>query len=325
VAVPTWVCRTDGPEGEFLRGAGIDRIWVTSSGYMTCVSASGKLLGRMASPKVLEAFRKLPEAERKPGAVRVPDLKPSERVIPSPPAGGLVLKVHARFLSRDDRGGLRHARGTDFPLMEGDPKVIRRWQKFLQPNTEYMWLTEKEWRSLVPARPMEGAKVAVDPAIAERMARFHLYPKRSMTSEGFGLRRKAVKKAELTLVVQDVTPARIRMALKGFVHTGTNFDKAKATTPNGPLAYGFETPLAGILEYDRKKGAFKRFDIVAPGEVWGRWGDANNKSLPVERPGRSPFGFAFELARGDSPSDRLPPGGNGAMVSEKTGYFARPK
>jgi len=28
------------------------------------------------------------------------------------------------------------------------------------------------------------------------------------------------------------------------------------------------------------------------------------------------------LATGDSPSDRIPPGGNGSYVSERTGYFA---
>ncbi len=29
VAVPTWVCRTESPEGEFLRSAGIDKRWVS--------------------------------------------------------------------------------------------------------------------------------------------------------------------------------------------------------------------------------------------------------------------------------------------------------
>jgi hypothetical protein len=41
----------------------------------------------------------------------------------------------------------------------------------------------------------------------------------------------------------------------------------------------------------------------------------------VERPGRAPFGFAFELATGETPTDRIPPGGNGRYVSEATGYF----
>jgi hypothetical protein len=43
----------------------------------------------------------------------------------------------------------------------------------------------------------------------------------------------------------------------------------------------------------------------------------------VERAGRTPFGFAFELASGNSPSNRIPPGGNGNYVTESTDYFSR--
>ena len=78
-AVPTWVCRAPSPEGEFLRGAGIDKQWVTSSGYMTCVSPSGKLLGYAPSERLLQAFRNLPASERSPGAVKVPELTAAEK------------------------------------------------------------------------------------------------------------------------------------------------------------------------------------------------------------------------------------------------------
>jgi hypothetical protein len=274
---------------------------------------------------VLEAFRKLPESERRPGAVKVAELRPFERVIPSPPPGGLVLRAHARFLSRTDKGELRYAKGEEFPLLAGSPQRLRAWRLFLEPNTEYVWLTEAEWKSLVPAGLVKGAKAAVSPAIAERLARFHLLPRRSMTSEGAGLPKAAVRSAWLTAVVEDVTARRARLRLDGHVHTGSAYDEAKATTPNGPLAFGYATPLHGVLEYDREKKRIVRFDVVAPGEVWGRWGGANNKSLPVERPGKTPFGFAFELANGGSPTERLPPGGNGAYVSGPYGYFGPPR
>jgi len=157
-------------------------------------------------------------------------------------------------------------------------------------------------------------------AISERMARFHLSPRRALTSEDGIVASKDIKEAKLTLVVDDVSPQRIRLLLVGFVH----HDNAKATSPNGPLGFGYETPIHGVLEYDRKKEAFVRFDIVAPGEVWGRWGDANGKSQTIERPGRSPIGFAFELATGDSPTDRLPPAGNGGRAL-RSGYFGASK
>jgi hypothetical protein len=319
--VPTWVCRADSPEGEFLRAAGIDKHWVTSSGYMHCVSASGKLLGGRPSAEVLAAFANLPASEREPGAIDVADLAPSQTLIPSPPEGGLVLRVHARFLAAGDGGKLRAAEITDFPLMRDRPEIAASWQLFLEPNTEYMWLSRNEWRSLVTADAAKGQRIAVDPAIAERMARFHLTPQRATTSEGGIIHRKAVKSARIELIVDDVTPARIDMTLAGHVHWGSDYDAAKATSPNGPLKQGFETAIDGRLVYDREKQAFSRFDVVAPGEVWGRWGDANGKSMYVERPGRGPFGFAFELA-GDSPTDRIPPGGNGRYVADDTGYFS---
>jgi hypothetical protein len=325
VAVPTWVCRSKTPEGEFLRAVGIDKQWVTSSGYFTCITAGGKFLGHFPSAEVLKTFNSLPKEVRAPGVPRLPDLKPEERTVASPPSGGLVLRVHARFLSKDDKGKLRYARGEDFPLMGKTEKQRNYWALFLHPNTEYMWITEAEWKAHVPAKPTKGEKIEVAPAIIDRLARFHLTPRRAMTSEGGILAKKDVKAAKLTLTVEEVTPKRIRMSLAGLVHTGTKFDTKQATTPNGPLGFGFEAPLQGVLEYDREKKAFVRFDIVALGSVWGRWGDANGKSLFAERPGRTPFGFALELADMRSPTDRIPPGGNSAYVNGRSGYFAPSK
>jgi hypothetical protein len=324
-AVPTWVCRAPSPEGEFLRGAGVDKQWVTSSGYMTCVSPSGKLLGYAPSEKVREAFRKLPESERGPGAVKVPELTAAERLIPSPPPDGLVFKVHARFLSRDGQGQLRYAEPEDFPLMGKTTEGRRGWLLFLQPNTEYLWLTAGEARALVPAKAVKGEEWEVPSNLVERLARFHLTPRRAMTSEGGILGKKEVQSAKLALVVVEVSPERLRLRLTGFVHTGTTFDKEKATTPNGPLGFGFMAPLHGVAEFDRTTKRFLRFDLIALGEVWGRWGDANGKSLFVERPGSTPFGFALELAKGDSPTERIPPGGNPAYISPRSGYFTDPK
>src|SRR3546814_12326243 len=70
-----------------------------------------------------------------------------------------------------------------------------------------------------------------------------------------------------------------------------------ARTPNGPLGHGYEAALHGFLEYDRKKGSLTRFDLVALGDVWGRWGDANGKSMAVERPGRNPVLVRSEARR----------------------------
>ncbi|MEX1098752.1 MAG: hypothetical protein WED34_22075 [Planctomycetales bacterium] len=79
-------------------------------------------------------------------------------------------------------------------------------------------------------------------------------------------------------------------------------------------------PLHGFIEYDHAKDAITRFDLLALGDIWGRWGDANSKSMAIERPGRNPILIGFELAKGDSPTNQIPPGGWGHYL--ELGYFA---
>lgn len=317
--MPTQVRGGKTPEAEFIRRCGCK--WVTSSGYTDVVSASGKRLGQFPSRKLLEEFNKLPEEDRRPDGGKVPDLKPEETAVPSPPKNGLVLRVHTRAMAKDDKGEYRAVGVGDYPLAKGDVKHFEWLKDYGQfgPNVDSMWLTEAEWRALVPARPVKGERHDVAAAVTERLARFHLVPHK-MVGGGAGWGRNAVRKARLGLVVEEVTDERIRLRAEGFAHLGTAYDAAKATSPNGPLGHGYEAPLHGVLEYDRRKGAFTRFDLIALGDVWGRWGDANGKSMTVERPGRNPVLVAFELARGDSPTNRIPPGGWGWYLGA-FGYF----
>jgi hypothetical protein len=321
VAVPTWVLRAKNPEGEFLRECGCQ--WVTSSGYMDCVAAGGKHLGHFPSAKVLDEFRKLPGDQRKPSGGVLADLKSGESVVPEPPKNGLVLKVHTRAMARDGNGGYRNVTVEDYPLKKGNVKLFEEHRHYFGPNTDYMWITEAEWRDLVSGNFVKGEKREVSKAVVERLAIFHLMPRR-LTSEGASWGKSQLRTARLTLIVEDVSESKVRWRAEGFAHLGSSYDASKATTPNGPLAFGYEAPLHGIVECDRTKDAITRFDLVALGDVWGRWGDANNNSQTVERPGRNPVPIAFELATGASPSERIPPGGNGSYV-EKTGYFAPSK
>ncbi|MSU79995.1 MAG: hypothetical protein EXS16_18135 [Gemmataceae bacterium] len=287
---------------------------------MDIVSAGGKHLGRFPSAKVLDAFRKLPETDRKPNAGVIADLKSGESIIPEPPKNGLVLKVHTRALARDERGNYRNVTIDDYPLKKGNTKVFDEHRHLFGPNTDYMWITEAEWRGLVAGPFAKGEKHEVSKAIAERLALFHLMPRR-LTSEGASWGKSQLKTAKLTLTVDDVSETKVRLRAVGFAHLGSTYDASNATSPNGPLAFGYEAPLHGIVEYDRKKDAITRFELVALGDVWGRWGDANGKSQTVERAGRNPVPIAFELATGASPTERLAPGGNGSYV-DNTGYFS---
>src|SRR5262249_30605038 len=141
------------------------------------MTAGGKVLGHFPSAEVLKTFNSLPKAVRAPGVPKLPELKPGDKTVIAPPPNGLVLRVHARFLSKDDKGKLRYARGEDFPLMGKTEKERKYWALFLHPNTEYMWITEAEWKALVPAKPTKGDTFDVPTAIVDRMARFHLTPR----------------------------------------------------------------------------------------------------------------------------------------------------
>jgi hypothetical protein len=319
--VPTQLRGAKTAEGEFIRATGCQ--WVTSAGYMDVVTAGGRHLGRFPSEKMLEEFRSLPEEDRRPNGGNVPDLKPGESGVPTPPRNGLVLRVHTRALARDGNGGYRPVTLADYPLVKGDPRRFEELQSIgnFGPNVDSMWLTEAEWRSMVPANPVRGQRYDAAPAVVERLARFHLVPNKMVGGTGHWGKAE-LRTARLSLTVEDVTDERMRLRADGFAHLGSTYEADKATSPDGPLRRGYEAPLHGLFEFDRKAGAFTRFDLVAPGDVWGRWGDANNKSLAVERPGRNPVLVAVELATGHSPTDRIPPGGWGHFLD--LGYLGTP-
>ena len=87
------------------------------------------------------------------------------------------------------------------------------------------------------------------------------------------------------------------------------------------LTRKFEARLYGSLDYDRKKGEFTRFDMLALGETYGGF-EAGLGHFGYTRPGRSPYGIAFELVGADdSPVERhIPPRGGGGTFTYK-GYF----
>jgi hypothetical protein len=78
------------------------------------VTPDGKVLGR--SPKeALKKWQAIPEAERARGAVKVGELGDIDalRTAPTPPAGGLIIKVYYRAFMRDGPGKLRYVVGKD--------------------------------------------------------------------------------------------------------------------------------------------------------------------------------------------------------------------
>ena len=274
------------------------------------LTAGGKLLswkntGQLPDVTVdmfrnaLQKWRSLPESERAPGAVKVPDLgKVDPDYHRQPPTNGAIIKVYARALDQQKRSPkLIESAFSDAQCKLGAGDEASR---------DHLWLTESEWRSLIPAEPKVGARFPVPQKIVERILRFHLVD--NTRGEPTFWRRDEIRDTELTLIVQSVTPSEIQLRLEGFARLATDPDSEKATR-------GYEPQLEGQIKYDRIHQRLTQFDVVAVGEHWG----TGRYTTRAARPGRTPLGIAFELSSTRSPSDCVAPQG----AREVQNYFGR--
>jgi hypothetical protein len=246
--------------------------------------------------RALAAWGTLPEAETKPGAVKVPArAKTDSNYAVLPPRGGLVVNVYSRSLDQGEKGGLCACK---------DKVVID--QGITIPALaayDHLWLTEAEWKSLIPADPRKGMTFPVPEAIAQRIFRFHLVDNTRGEPDAWGA--GDVRSGKLTLTVEEAGAAGVRMRLDGAVLLATHEDPAKAER-------GYDARLLGYLHYNAARRAFDRFDAVAVGLSWGK------HQYQVSRKGKAPLGIAFQLARGDAPADRVPP----QAARDLQAYFA---
>jgi hypothetical protein len=285
--------RRDDDEGEFFRkvadqgprkGAGGS----TRQGIYV-FTASGKLLAyknaqdadvmREVLQRGLAEWKKLPEEQRKPGAVKVEEsVKTDARYTRTPPSGGLILTVYTRILDQDDKGefckGSCRSPGGD------------------QSACDHLWLTKAEWPDLLPPTPKKGETYPMPAKVAQRIARFHLID--NTRGEPPMWRKEDVRRANVTLTVEEANEKTVRVRIEGTVLLATDANDAKAKR-------GYEANLLGTLVYDVEKKAIVRLDLVALGEHWG-----DGTFTPGARPGRTPLGVALELA-GDKPADLVPP------------------
>jgi hypothetical protein len=307
---------SDGENGRFLSSLGN-----TAGNYMQVATAEGRVLfgGELSGINsdvygalrgALKKWEALPPGARKPGAVKVPPPQyPPRKGLVQPPPGGLVLRVYMRNLKRDGRGEIARITKADVKDRKLYPDVNWEWADaiFTQPMPDVMWLTERDWKSLVPARPRKGMRFDVPAPVKMRLFRYNLI------NGTFGLPERwspeQFLRGELTLTVEEVSPV-LRLRLRGSALLATDGDLAKAQR-------GYDTRLSGVLEYDPGRRAFTRFDFVSVGDWWG----GDNEGNRFVRPGRVPLGIAFELARGDRASDLVPPKGQ-KFRNMSAGYFA---
>jgi len=249
----------------------------------------------------LKEWQRLPAQQRAPGAIKVEGAarvdKAYERL---PPKGGLVVTTHTRILDKASKAK------ADVPSAGGYCQAHCDFVGGERSARDHLWLTEEEWKSLVPAGVKKGDTVPVSERIAYRLFRFHLVD--NTRGEAVAWKYKEVCYAKLNLVVADVNDSGMTLSLDGVCLLAADGEPERAKT-------GFDLALRGTIHYNADKKVIDRFDMVALGEHWG-----SGPYTPGARPGRMPLGIAFELA-GDTPAGRIPPQGarwlQGYMEAEK--------
>lgn len=265
-----------------------------------CVTVSGRILG--SDPrKALNVWATLPESERRPAAVE-PRTSKGGYHPPEPPKNGLILRAYYRTLTRDANGELRHATIKDFKT--GRSEATKSLYFNAQPD--FVWLTEAEWKSLVPDKPKAGDRLPVAAGIRQRLYRFHLDP-RNFYSATTALSPDLMRGGELTLVVKEVSDDAVQLRLEGVARLGIEPGLALELAAKKKQGFAYEPRVLGFLTYDYKKKAFIRFDVAALGDLAGLLTDGD--FAPWYRPGLQPLGAAFELVGDDTPANHVPPRG----------------
>lgn len=266
--------------------------------HVVAVTAGGKLLAKgfrlklreKELAKVLEEFRELPDGERRPALPKASGEAP-KRKLPDPPKNGLVVRGYCTYVRKGDDG--RIVKSREFYYRENPD----RWAT--ETQSDILWLTEAEWRSLIPAEPAEGRRLEVAEPIRRRF-----YSTIGIEYMEGSVNALPARETSMVLTVEQVTEERIRMRLEGTGRMGNPLSEASKDQNH---SRGCVLRILGHVEVDRRKNSICRFDLVGLGRAWGnKMRYRKNSAIRIdEYPWR--YGIACELVTGDAPMDRIPP------------------
>jgi hypothetical protein len=268
-----------------------------SNGFLVA-AASGKALGIVSAGvynlrKLLEAYRRLPEADRKPIVENTAEKGKPNEMPPSPPPGGLTLIVYNTPLERNQEGKLIRARNVPAP---GPSWALQT------PITlnDLHWLTRAEWQSMVPAKPKKGLSGSVPEAVQQRLFRLSGYD----WSSGYQNDFPPLRSGALTWTVEEVAENAVHLRFEGFSKVGGSPEEVhKCSCKNPRLCnhWGCDLHYLGFMKIDRAKQTIVDLRMVALGETTTRY---NRKILANDLEVRAvPTGLVIELAP-DCPANR---------------------
>src|SRR5262245_55504117 len=211
---------------------------MTSSGRLLEGSVKGPGGMAQALREVLDAYAKLPEAQRRPRSVEG-EVRPQ----PSPPPGGLVLTIYDRPLGRDAKHQYRLPEGDDLNGLRSHAPHGQR---------SSLWLKEGEWKSLIPENPERGQTHQVPAKLAKRIWLYGLVPQTLWVVEETW-KPDSVREGRLRVTVEEVSPRTVRLRLHGSVvlsgpgvlHTWPQRKFIKN------IENRYDARLEGVLHFDR--------------------------------------------------------------------------
>jgi hypothetical protein len=261
--------------------------------HLVVATAAGQTLGkgdlrlrRKELDGVLKEFAALPEEQRRPTIADPATAQPPKRAVPKPPANGLILRGYCTYLRHDDTKQL--VRSSEFYYKKNPD----RWK--VETQSDLLWLTESEWKSLIPANPRPGDRQEVTAPIQRRF-----YGTIGIDYMEGSVSALPTRNSGMSLIVEKADDATLVLRLEGYARLGREFDPKPRAEPQGR---GCELRLLGTVRVDRKKQAITRFDAVGVGRAWGR---RSNEIRLDQYPWM--YGIACELVTGDAPQDLIPP------------------
>jgi len=271
-----------------VRAGGNHLVVVTAGGQI--VSKGEFKLRKRDLDSVLKEYARLPKEQRTPAIADPASARPPQRAVPKPPANGLIVRGYCTYLRQDEKK--RIVRASEYYYKENPD----RWKA--ETQSDLLWLTEAEWKSMIPENPKVGDRSEVAKAIQKRF-----YSTIGIDYMEGSVNSLPTRKSTMSVTVEKVDAQTVVLRLDGHADLGKEFDLELRSKAN---SRGSELRVLGTVHYDRKKQTITRFDVVGVGKAWGNKMDYTSREI---RLGQYPwmYGIAWELVSGDAPQDRIPP------------------
>ena len=238
---------------------------------------------------ILAEFKNLPETRRRPQLPDPAGATPPRRPVPKPPEGGLIIRGYCTYIKHTPGGP---ERAPKFYYKENPDAWAAETQ------SDMLWLTEAEWRSLIPEKPGPGEAFDVPAPIQRRF-----FSTLGIDYMEGSVNALPVRRSQLTLRPAGTDGGVEVLEVAGEAEMGK---PQGADTDSAARTRGSELEVFGRITYDPATKKIRSFDLVGLGEAWGNKMNYTNRAIRIGT-SRWPYGIACELVTGDAPYDRVPP------------------